>query len=39
MLKLVPQSAVNQQSALSQTEDTLADRQYFGLNAEQWEAF
>jgi uncharacterized protein (DUF1778 family) len=27
------------ESALSRAEETLADRQHFGLNAEQWEAF
>jgi uncharacterized protein (DUF1778 family) len=27
------------QSALSRAEDTLPDRQRFGLNAAQWEAF
>jgi len=27
------------ESALLRAEETLADRQHFGLNAEQWEAF
>lgn len=27
------------ESALARAEETLADRQHFGLNAEQWEAF
>ena len=26
-------------SALNRAEETLADRRFFGLNAEQWEAF
>ncbi|MEZ4507941.1 MAG: DUF1778 domain-containing protein [Thermomicrobiales bacterium] len=26
-------------SALDRADDTLPDRRYFGLNAEQWEAF
>jgi uncharacterized protein (DUF1778 family) len=27
------------ESALSRAEETLADRRFFGLNAERWEAF
>jgi uncharacterized protein (DUF1778 family) len=27
------------ESALSRAEETLADRRYFGLDAERWEAF
>ena len=27
------------ESALARAEETLTDRQHFGLNAEQWEAF
>ena len=27
------------ESALARAEETLADRQHFGLDAEQWEAF
>ena len=27
------------ESALARAEETLPDRQHFGLNAEQWEAF